>query len=167
MRPRRLATALCAAVLALGLTACSGTDLDSAADAYEAELHYEIERAEARQRAAEGRAAAEARAEEMRRVDAARVEAQRLARQANAEALRRNLAAAARERERAEIQELFERGWSTACGQISQAPRASGRVVTFAECMGLVERTDVATLDDAEGFGAWMAEYAVTEWYGA
>lgn len=155
-----------AAVLALGLTACSGTDLDSVADAYEAKLHHDIEQAEARQRAAEGRAAAEARAEEMRRVDAARVEAQRLARQASAEALRRNLAAAARERERAEIQELFERGWARGCEQVAAAPRESGETVSYDECMSLVEITDVATREDAEGFGEFMAEYAVSELYG-
>lgn len=53
------------------------------------------------------------------------------------------------------IQVRFAQGWRAGCTEIASQPRDSGFLVPFSDCMALLERTDVATLEDAAGFGAF------------
>jgi hypothetical protein len=83
---------------------------------------------------------------------------------AHAEALRRQREAAP---DPDDIQGLFELGWSTGCRDIARTPRASGVLVSYEECMSLVERTDLdLPPHEAQAFGAYMAAVAVGERYG-
>ena len=165
MKPSRFRLPGLVAVMLLTLTGCPTTDLDYEQEIAQARQDVEAERAEA-QAYGPSDAKRAAAAEQAKRVAANRAAQQRALRAANAEALRRQQAQQARERERAQIQELFTQGWAAGCDQVAASPRESGELVSYEDCLELLEVTDVATLEDAEGFGAFMAEVAVAEQHG-
>lgn len=155
---RRAGAVAGVAFVLLTATGCPGTNLDREVEIAEAQHDIEGERLDAE---AYGPTDAEraAAVEEARRTAARAFEAARVADAAATERLRRAQGVAG-------VQALFERGWSSACEQIAATPRASGEVVSYDDCMALLEVTDVASAEEAEGFGAFMAEYAVSEHYG-
>ena len=147
----------------LALSACA-SDYESKAATAEAELDIALEQAEVGSRAAEGRARAAARAEQVKREKDALLAAARAKSAAATAAMQKSTRES---RVRNEILGAFNAGWAKGCLELFPADRTyEGVAVTYADCFALLEPTDVATLEDAEGFGNYMARYATFERYG-
>ena len=161
MRLCRLSVLVVMVVLAL--SSCA-SDYESKAATAEAELDIALEQAEAGSRAAQGRAGAAARAEQAKRDKDALMVAARVKRAAATAAMQKSTRESSA---RDEIQAAFNVGWGQGCLELFPADRThEGVTVTFADCFALLEPTDVATLEDAQDFGGYMARYATFERYG-
>jgi hypothetical protein len=152
--------ALCVCAISLTAACVAGGSYEEA----DARMDVALQEADAeayRQQGAADRAAA---VERTKREAAQRAAQAAALRAAHAEALRRQREAAP---DPDDIQGLFELGWSTGCRDIARTPRASGVLVSYEECMSLVERTDLDLAPhEAQAFGAYMAAVAMGERYG-